>query len=111
MFPNVNPKHLEQAMKKLGVKQEILDASEVIIKCATKNLLITNPQVIKVNMMGQETFQITGTIQEAPSFSQEDIATVATQAHVNQEEAAVALEATNGDLAEAILKLQHPQHV
>ena len=40
MMPNLNPKQLEQAMKKLGVKQVKIDAYEVVIKTKDKNLII-----------------------------------------------------------------------
>lgn len=102
----MNPKQLNQAMKKLGMKQEEIEASEVIIKCADKNLVIRDPQVVKVNMMGQNSLQITGNIEEESTISQEDIQTVAAQAEVSEEEARAALEESDGDLAEAILKLQ-----
>src|SRR3989344_3708632 len=98
MFPKMNPKQLEQAMKKLGVKQEEVEASEVIIKCAGKNLVIRNPHVVRVNMMGQESLQITGEITEESNMSEEDVATVAAQANVSKDEARKALEASNGDL-------------
>ncbi len=106
MFPKMNPKQLEQAMKKLGVKQEEVEASEVIIKCAGKNLVIHNPHVMRVNMMGQESLQITGEITEESAVSEDDVTTVAAQANVSKEEARKALEECNGDLAEAILSLK-----
>lgn len=106
MFPNMNPRQVEQAMKKLGVKQVEIDASEVIIKCSDKTLVVRDPHVVKVNMMGQESLQITGEITEEASMSADDVATVAAQAHVSAEEARHALEEARGDLAEAILALQ-----
>ena len=102
----MNPKQVEQAMKKLGVKQQSIDASEVIIKCGNKNLIIKDPQVVKINMMGQDSLQISGEIHEETAISEEDITTVAAQANVSKEEAKKALEESNGDLADAILKLQ-----
>ena len=108
MFPKLNPKDMEKMMKKMGIKQEEIPATEVIIKTLDKDLVIHNPQVSKVNAMGQETFQITGDVEEVSpqSFSDEDVKTVAEQAHVSQEKARAALEESQGDLAQAILKLQ-----
>lgn len=106
MLPGMNPKQLNQAMKKLGMKQEEIEASEVIIKCSDKDLVIRNPQVVKINMMGQESLQITGAIEEESTIKSEDVKTVAEQAQVSEEQAREALEASDGDLAEAILKLQ-----
>ena len=64
MFPGMNKRAIEAAMKKMGVKQEEIDAKEVIIKLEDKELVIKNPNVSRVEMMGQETFQISGEIEE-----------------------------------------------
>ncbi len=108
MFPKINPKDMEKMMKKMGIKQESIDATEVIIKCADKDLIIRNPQVSKVNAMGQETLQIIGDIEEvkASKYTDEDVKTVAEQAGVSKEKAREALEKNDGDLAAAILDLK-----
>jgi nascent polypeptide-associated complex subunit alpha len=109
MIPGMNPRDLAKAMKKMGIKQEEIPAEEVIIRCSDKDLVVKNPNVVRVNAMGQDSLQITGDIveQEAQSeISQEDIKTVASQANVSEEKAKEALESKNGDLAEAILSLQ-----
>jgi len=101
----MNPKQMQKAMQRMGIKQEEIDASEVIIKTPEKNLVIKNPSVTKVDMMGQKTFQVIGEVTEESSISQEDIKTVSEQANVSEEQAKEALQKTNGDLAEAILEL------
>ncbi len=106
MMPNLNPKQMEQAMKKLGIKQEKIDSYEVIIKTKDKNLVIRNPDVTKVNMMGQNSLQITGDIEEEANITEDDVNTVAEQANVSKEKARKALEKNNGDLAKTILELQ-----
>ena len=108
MIPGVNPKMLKQAMKKMGMKQEDIDASEVIIKFSDKEIVIRNPQVARINMMGQENFQISGDVEERSleSFTEDDVETVKSQTGKSEEEVRQALEETNGDLAEAILKLK-----
>ena len=55
MIPGMNPRDMQRAMKRLGIKQEEIDAREVIIRTSDKEIIIQNPQVSKVNMMGQET--------------------------------------------------------
>jgi len=104
----MNPKQMEKLMKRMGVKQETIDAIEVIIKCPDKDLIIRNPHVAKVNAMGQETLQIIGDIEEheAGTFNDDDVKTVAEQAGVSEDKARHALKETNGDLAEAIMKLK-----
>ena len=103
MFPGMNKKMIEQAMKKLNMKQEEIDAQEVIIK-GSKSFVIKNPQVMKVDVMGQETFQITGQIEEL--INDEDVKTVMDQANCSREKAIKALQDNNGDLALAILSLK-----
>lgn len=108
MFPKINPRQLEKAMKRMGVRQEEIDATEVIIKTADKELIIKDPHVAKVNMMGQESIQITGSIEERElkPYREEDVKTVVEQANCSEEEARKALEKSKGDLAEAILSLK-----
>ena len=111
MFPGMNPRKMQQAMKKMGIAQVEIPATEVIIKTEEKDIVITEPSVSKVNMMGQETFQVSGTIHEVekssePEISEDDVKMVVEQTNCSEEEAKSALEETSGDLAEAILKLK-----
>jgi nascent polypeptide-associated complex subunit alpha len=112
MMPNINPRQMQQMMKKMGIQQEDIDAEEVIIKCSDKVIRITNPSIQKVNMMGQKNYQISGTETvesldkpEEVEVSDEDIKTVASQAQVSEEDAKQALTDTEGNIAEAILLL------
>ena len=108
----INPRMMKQAMKRMGIKQEeVDDATQVIIKCPDREIIIDSPSVAKVNMMGQETFQISGDISEketdtTPEISEDDINTVIEQAKVSEAEAKKALEEAEGDLAKAIMTLQ-----
>ena len=106
MIPGMNPKQMNKMMQKMGIKQEEIDAIEVIIKTNKNDIIISNPSVTKIDMMGQKTLQITGDISEQSNILDEDIKTVSEQAEVSEEEAKSALIETNGDLAEAILKLK-----
>jgi len=111
MFPGMNPRKMQQMMKKMGIAQQEIEATEVIIKCPDKELVISEPNVSKVNMMGQQTLQVVGEIQERPlstkpDISEDDIKTVVEQANCSEEEAKKAIEECNGDLAEAILSLK-----
>lgn len=107
----MNPRKVQQMMKQLGIQQVEIPAEEVIIRTANTEITITNPSVSKVNMMGQETFQISGQVEEhelSPKtvISEEDIKTVMVQAGVDEDTAQKALEDAAGDLAEAILSLK-----
>lgn len=110
MFPGMNPRKMQQMMKQLGIQQVDIPATEVIIKSEGKDIIIKNPSVAKVNMMGQETFQVSGEVEEQEhaveaEIPEEDIKTVMEQASVDRKTALQALEAAHGDLAEAIMDL------
>ena len=64
MIPGMNNRQAQKMMKRMGIQQQDIESTEVIIKTPEKEILIKNPQVAKVNMMGQETFQITGEVHQ-----------------------------------------------
>ena len=102
----INPKQIEKAMKRMGIQAQEIDAQEVVIKTPEKDIVITNPSVQKINMMGQETFQVSGDVSEVEKgFSEEDVRMVMEQAGVSEEEARNALNESGG-IAEAIVKLR-----
>ena len=76
----MNPKKMQAVMKQMGISQEEINASRVIIeKTDNTKIIIENPSVTKVKMQGQETFQIAGEIKEetsAPEISEDDIKTI-----------------------------------
>jgi nascent polypeptide-associated complex subunit alpha len=121
MMPNINPRQMEQMMRRMGVKQEDIDAEQVIIVCSDKKILIDNPSIQKVNMMGKESYQISGDESEEPldsedegdeapvEISEDDIQTVMTQTSGSRVDAEQALKDTNGNIAEAILLLTAEQ--
>ena len=107
----MNPRAMKQAMKRMGIQQQDIEATEVIIKTEDKEIVIANPQVAKVNMMGQETYQVVGEAQERaiskePEINEEDIKTVMEQTGADQEKAKETIQKHNGDLAAAIMELK-----
>ncbi len=109
MFPGVDPRQMQGMLKKMGISQEEIDASRVIIeKTDNSRIIINNPSVTKIKMQGQETFQIAGEITEESAeeeTSEEDIKTVIEKTGVSEKIARETLEKNNGDLAETILEL------
>jgi nascent polypeptide-associated complex subunit alpha len=110
MFPGIDPRQMQKMMKQMGIKQETIDATQVIIKTPDKELIFQEPEVTKVNMMGKDTYQITGSVIErepskTPEISEEDIETVAEQSGASKEQAKEALKRNNGDIAASILEL------
>lgn len=110
MIPGVNPRQMQKMMQKMGMQQVELKVSKIVITLSDKELVFENPQVSKVNMMGQETYQITGKpveqmLDSTPDISEEDVNTVVEQTGKTVEEARLAIEKAKGDLAEAIMEL------
>ncbi len=106
MFPGMNKRQVEAAMKKFGMQQQDIDALAVVIRTPDKELIIESPQVSKINLMGQEMFQVTGKVLEKELTSEEDIKTVAEKSGASFEEAKTALRDAKGDLAAAIMSLK-----
>ena len=103
----INPKQLERAMRQMGMHMTHIDAEEVIIKTSDRDIVITDPEVSKVNMMGQETFQITGSIteREKEEFSDEDVEMIMDQTGASEDDARKMLKETH-DIAETIMNLK-----
>lgn len=92
-------------MKQMGIKQEEIDALRVIIEKEDGKIIIENPSVLKIDMQGNESFQISGDVREIEEkYNENDVKTVMEKTGCSKEQAIKALEKT-GDLAEAILEL------
>ena len=113
----MNDRQMKQAMKKMGIKQtSIDDVTEVIIRTKSNEIVISNADVLCVEMGGSKSYQITGkesiralgaegSDEPAVSFSDEDIDLVMSQTNCERDKAIEALAATDGQPAEAILKI------
>lgn len=103
----INPRDMERAMKKMGMQTETIDAEEVIIKTPEKEIVISSPNVTKVIVMGQVTFQIMGqeSVRGRGRFSADDIKLVMDKTGKDEAAAKSALE-EEGDIASAILRLK-----
>ena len=110
MFPGMNQKKMSQMMKQMGIQQVEIPTVQVIIKTQDSELVFTAPQVSKVNMMGQETYQIVGhpekrSLSTVPTISEDDIQTVMNQTGKDHNTSLKAIEDASGDLAQAIMNL------
>lgn len=106
----MNPRQMRHMMKRMGIAQSEIEATQVTIKTKDSILVFDDPEVSKVNMMGQETYQVVGTpsvqlLETKPEINEEDIKTVVDQTGKTEDQAKQAIEEANGDLAEAIIKL------
>lgn len=130
MFPKIDAKKMQDMMKKMGMSQQQIDADRVIIEKSDNQgkIIIENPSVIKINMQGQENFQISGDVtetegeeneeqeieeaEEQKSEEQEnieeieqDIKTIMEKTGKDKAEVALCLEKNNGDIAQTIIEL------
>ena len=102
----MDPKKMQAMMSKLGIKQESIDAKRVVIeRLDESDIVIENPDVVKINMQGKESWQIVGDAKEEEAgVSEADVKLVVEKTGKSEEEARKALEETD-DIAKAILKL------
>jgi nascent polypeptide-associated complex subunit alpha len=130
MFPGMrgmNPKQMQAMMRKMGIRLEEIDASEVIIKTKTGKIVIKEPSVQAMIVKGDKTYQISGrevsegedevteeVVKKAPvkkpkkkgpAYTDEDVRLVMEQTGCSEEVARKTLEESDGQPAEAILKL------
>ncbi len=119
MMPgNMNPRQMKQMMRRLGINvQEIENVEEIIIRTDTKEYIFDKAEVTIMDAQGQKTYQISGrprvversagekVEEEVEEIPQTDIDLVAEQTGKGKDAAKKALEETDGDIAEAILKL------
>lgn len=110
----MNPKKMNALMKQMGISQEEIDATKVIIeKSDNSKIIIDNPDVSKMTIQGQDMYQVSGgSVSEESSedsaeegITEKDIQTVIDKTGCTKEKAQETLEKYNGDLAEAIMEL------
>jgi nascent polypeptide-associated complex subunit alpha len=113
MMPNIDPRQLKQMMERMGIKSSEIKAGRVVIEGEEKDIVIDNPQVTRINAQGNVSFQISGDIREVEKalekaeIGDDDVRMVMESSGVGDEaKARAALEETNGDIAEAILRLK-----
>jgi len=97
-------------MKRFGINvKEIENVEKVIIQTDTKEYVFEDAEVTMMDAQGQTTYQVTGkprVVERKEEIPKEDIKLVMEQTGKTAEEAKKALEATKGDIAEAIMKLK-----
>ncbi len=112
-------------MKQMGMNMnELTFVKRVIIQGDDKEIVLEGPQVTSINVQGTKMYQVAGgteterkpqtgvaTPDAEPEkaelvIPEEDILLVAQQANVSVDRARVALEESEGDLAQAIIKIQ-----
>ncbi len=112
LIPGISPRELKRMLKRMGIDLvELRDVEEVVIKLRDKEVVLSSPQVMVLDMGKQKVFQITSrevvererVVEEAIEFSEEDIEFIIEQTGASRDKAIEALKKAKGDLAEAII--------
>ena len=107
----MNARQMNQMMKRFGINVKTIENVEkVVIETDTKEYVFDTAEVTVMDVQGEKTYQIMGTpVVRAKQTEQdtlhEDVKLVMAQTGKSEAEARAALKETNGDIAEAILKL------
>ena len=129
----LDPRKMKQMMKQMGIDVDELDAEEVVItKSDGEQLVFDDPDITVMDARGQQTYQVVGepetresaggagasAIEEsagtdessetggATEIPDEDVEIVAQRTGATEDDAREALEATDGDLAAAVERLE-----
>lgn len=105
----LSKKHLEKMLRKFNMNVREVDANKVTIECSDKKIVITNPEVMVMNLMNKEVYQITGEINEILEPKEEDIKLVMEKTGADKETVVEMLKKLNNDLARVIKELKEKQ--
>ena len=111
MMPKLDPRQMAKMMSQTGIKNESVEATRVVIEKADGTKIIVEPaSVTAIDMQGQKSFQVAGAVREekaeGKAEEETDADIIVRECGCSKEQAEDALKETNGDLAEAILKLK-----
>ena len=101
----IDPAKMKAMMKQMGIKQEEIESTRVVIEKESGKIIIDNPNVTRIVMQGQESWQITGDVREEQGISQDDINLIMEKTGVSEHKAREALEKNGGDIAQTIVSL------
>ena len=102
----MDPKKVQEIMKKMNMNVRDIIAEEVIIKCKGRNIIISKPEVMVIDMSGKEVYQISGVVSESDSIKEEDIKLIMKRTGKNRKTVIQKLEELNNDLAKTIMELK-----
>jgi len=120
----MNPRKMKQMMEQMGIDMADIDAEEVIIRTPDEELVFTDAEVQLMEAQGQKTYQVVGdpesrALAEADddgedsadsgagsAVDEDDVEIVAMRTGADEDTAREALEANDGDLADAVDELE-----
>ncbi|MHB8548426.1 MAG: nascent polypeptide-associated complex protein [Thermoplasmataceae archaeon] len=116
MMPGrMNSREVKRMMAQMGIKTtDLTDVRRVIMEGDSRNYVITEASVTKIDAKGEVYFQVSGKLSttekkvegpQEPTINQEDVNLVIEQTHVSREKAVEALKKAKGEVAQAIMDL------
>ncbi|MBX0286017.1 nascent polypeptide-associated complex protein [Haloarcula salinisoli] len=121
----MNPRKMKQMMEQMGIDMEDIDAEEVIIRTPEEELVFTDAEVQLMEAQGQKTYQVVGDPEsrergegasaggaadddasDDSGVDEDDVEIVAMRTGADEDTAREALEANDGDLADAVDELE-----
>ena len=122
----MNPRKMKQMMEQMGIDMSDIDAEEVIIRTPDEELVFTDADVQLMEAQGQKTYQVVGDPESraladgesaddgedssdsaaGSAVDEDDVEIVAMRTGVDEDTAREALEANDGDLADAVDELE-----
>jgi len=103
----MNPNQMKKLMKQMNVKELPVVKAEFHLDNGDV-MVFDHPQISRVNMMGQEIFQVAGEHylkkddEKIEGYTNEDVELVMKEAKVSKDTAIRALEASEGDILDAV---------
>lgn len=124
-----DPRKMQQMMDQFGIDIDELDVEEVVIRTTEEDLVFDEAEAQRMNAQGQETYMVMGSPESVPhgeggsgdvadseggdgggggasAIPDADVEIVANRAGVPEDDARDALDATDGDLAAAVERLE-----
>jgi len=123
----MNPRKMQKMMEQMGIDMSDIDAEEVIIRTPDEELVFTDAEVQLMEAQGQKTYQVVGDPESRErgesagaasagseadesagdsAVDEDDVEIVAMRTGVDEDTAREALEANDGDLADAVDELE-----
>jgi len=123
-----DPRRMKHMMRKMGIEQEEVEGVEqVVIVTHDREIVFTAPEVVAVTAQGQTTYQVSGRGVERPrgsggapagasaaagappararKYTEDDVQLVMQQTGAPEAKVRAALDATDGEVAEAMIRL------
>ena len=102
----MNRRQLDRIIKQMQMNTITVRAMRVVIETPGKNIIITDPDVTEVDLMGKRVFQISGNVTEEVPVNEEDVKMVMEQTGKSREDVVRKLRELNNDIARAIVELK-----